>query len=182
ITAKTGYAAYQETAKQQAMLENIAESAKAKGLKGIDNKVASAYDQMKSMQKEIDNLKNQIFALKAKEWTNDVKTLGNVDALIRKTEGMDAGALKDIVSNLKAQNPNVVCFFANVNNDKVVFVAGAGKDAVKKGVHAGNLVKKAAQICQGNGGGKPDMAQAGGKDVSKLNEAMDEIRSQLTNI
>ena len=182
ITAKTGYAAYQETAKQQAMLENIAESAKAKGLKGIDNKVASAYDQMKSMQKEIDNLKNQIFALKAKEWTNDVKSLGNVDALIRKTEGMDAGALKDIVSNLKAQNPNVVCFFANVNNDKVVFVAGAGKDAVKKGVHAGNLVKKAAQICQGNGGGKPDMAQAGGKDVSKLNEAMDEIRSQLTNI
>ncbi len=182
ITAKTGYAAYQETAKQQAMLENIADSAKAKGLKGIDTKVANAYDQMKAMQKEIDNLKNQIFALKSKEWADDVKSLGNVDALIRKTEGMDAGALKDIVSNLKAQNPNVVCFFANLNNDKVVFVAGAGKEAVKKGVHAGSLVKKAAQICSGNGGGKPDMAQAGGKDASKLDDAIQEIRNTLLNI
>ena len=108
--------------------------------------------------------------------------MGSVNALIKKVEGMDAGALKDIVSNLKAKDPNIVCFFGNVSNDKIVFVSGAGKDAVSKGVHAGQLVKKAAQLCSGNGGGKPDMAQAGGKDISKLNEAFEAIKKELANI
>lgn len=182
ITAKTRYAAYKECANEKNMLENIAVSAKQKGLKNLDAKVEAGYEQMRNLQKEIDNLKNQIFALKSKEWINETVELGKVHALIKKVDGMDAQALKDIVSNLKAQDPNIVCFFGNVNGDKVVFVSGAGKEAVSKGVHAGQLVKAAAQICSGNGGGKPDMAQAGGKDSSKLNEAFDEIKKTLTNL
>lgn len=164
------------------MLENIAISAKQKGIKNIDTKVDAAYQNMHALQKEIEQLKNQIFALKSNEWVNETVSLGSVNALIKKVEGMDAGALKDIVSNLKAKDPNIVCFFGNVSNDKIVFVSGAGKDAVSKGVHAGQLVKKAAQLCSGNGGGKPDMAQAGGKDISKLNEAFEAIKSELANI
>jgi alanyl-tRNA synthetase len=87
--------------------------------------------------------------------------------------------LKTRVSNLKAKDANVVCFFANVNGDKVVFVSGAGKEAVAKGVHCGKLVKAAAQVCSGNGGGKPDMAQAGGKDASKVQEALDGVSQNL---
>ena len=67
----------------------------------------------------------------------------------------------------------------NKNHGKLVFVAGAGKEAVAKGVHAGKLVKAAAQICQGNGGGKPDMAQAGGKDASKVEEALENLKASL---
>lgn len=65
---------------------------------------------------------------------------------------------------------------------KAVFVSGAGKEAVKAGVHAGQLVKKAAQICSGNGGGKPDMAQAGGKDASKVDEAINAITEELKSL
>ena len=79
---------------------------------------------------------------------NETVSLGSVNALIKKVEGMDAGALKDIVSNLKAKDPNIVCFFGNVSNDKIVFVSGAGKDAVSKGVHAGQLVKKLLNYAQ----------------------------------
>jgi alanyl-tRNA synthetase len=182
IVAKTGYQAYKECASEKNMLENIAISAKQKGIKNIDTKVDAAYQNMHALQKEIEQLKNQIFALKSNEWVNETVSLGSVNALIKKVEGMDAGALKDIVSNLKAKDPNIVCFFGNVSNDKIVFVSGAGKDAVSKGVHAGQLVKKAAQLCSGNGGGKPDMAQAGGKDISKLNEAFEAIKSELANI
>ena len=53
---------------------------------------------------------------------------------------------------------------------------------MRKGVHAGKLVKQAAMLCDGNGGGKPDMAQAGGKDISKLNEAFEAIKKELANI
>ena len=179
ITAKTKFAAYEEFASEHTMLENIAASAKQKSIKAIDEKVDNAYKQMKDLQKEIANLKNQIFALKSSDWEKDIVEVGSVHALIKKVEGMDANALKDIVSNLKAKDANVVCFFANVNGDKVVFVSGAGKEAVAKGVHCGKLVKAAAQVCSGNGGGKPDMAQAGGKDASKVQEALDGVSQNL---
>ena len=73
-------------------------------------------------------------------------------------------------------------FHSKVIQEKVVFVSGAGKEAVKAGVHAGQLVKKAAQICSGNGGGKPDMAQAGGKDASKVDEAINAITEELKSL
>ena len=92
---------------------------------------------------------------------------------------MDGKSLKEIVSNLKSQDPDLICFFASVNEDKLIFVCGAGKNAIAKGIHSGNLVKTASQICQGNGGGKPDLAQAGGKDVSKLEEALETIKNSL---
>ena len=182
ITAKTRYAAYEEIAHEHAMLENIATSARSKGIKNIDEKVGAAYDQMKALQKEIDNLKNQIFALKSNEWVNEAVEMNSVHALIKKVEGMDAKALKDIVSNLKSQDDKIVCFFANVANDKIVFVAGAGKEAIQSGANAGQLVKAAAQICSGNGGGKPDMAQAGGKDVTKVEEALNQVTSALKSL
>lgn len=179
ITAKTGLAAYEEFKGQQDMLENIAVCAKQKGIKDIDQKVINAYKQMHDMQKEIDNLKNQMFALKSKEWIQEAKEVGSLHVLIKKVSNMEAGALKDIVSNLKAQDESLVCFFASVNDDKVVFVSGAGKQAISQGVHCGKLVKEAALICDGKGGGKPDMAQAGGKDVSKVQESLDHVLSLL---
>ena len=182
ITAKTKFAAYEEYAHEHEMLENIASSAKQKGIKNIDEKVDNAYSQMHDLQKEIDNLKNQIFALKSKEWASDAKDFGKVNVLIKQVSGMDANALKDIVSNLKAQDEKIVCFFANTNGEKVVFVAGAGKEAISNGVNAGQLVKAAAQICSGNGGGKPDMAQAGGKNSSKVSEAIESVTNTLKNL
>ncbi len=179
ITAKTSFAAYEEFSHEHDVLENIAASAKQKTLKNIDVKVANSYEEIKSLQKEISNLKNQIFSLKAQDWKKDIETLDSYHILFKRVEGMDSGALKDIVSNLKAEDENVVCFFANENNGKIVFVAGAGKQAVQNGVHAGKLVKQAAQICGGNGGGKPDMAQAGGKDVSKIEEAIQSVKNEL---
>lgn len=182
ITAKTKYAAYKECAHQQAQLEHIAKSAKQKSTKEIELKVDSFLEQMHALQKENENLKNQIFALKSKEWILEAKECGSIKALIKKVQGMDASALKDIVSNLKGQDEIIVCFFVNVNDNKVVFVAGAGKEAVRKGVHAGKLVKQAAMLCDGNGGGKPDMAQAGGKDISKVDEAMKLVENKLKEI
>lgn len=176
ITAKTGYEAYQEFASQQRQLENIAETVRQKGIKNLDQKVADLYEQMRNDQKEIENLKQQIFALKSNEWMKDIEDKGNVHLLIKQLKDMDGGSLKDIVSNLKGNDPKLVCFFASVNNDKVVFVAGAGKEAVQQGFHAGKIVKTAAQICQGNGGGKPDLAQAGGKDASQLDGAIQSVQ------
>ncbi len=179
ITAKTKYAAFKEFAHEHKTLETIADYAKQKSIKGIDDKIGSVYEELKKVQKENENLKNQIFALKSREWIKDAITMGKHRVLIKKVSHMDAKSLKDIVSNLKAENDDIVCFFVNCDGDKAVFVAGAGKDAIEDGIHAGNLVKQASQLCAGNGGGKPDMAQAGGKDVSKVDEAIELIKNTL---
>jgi alanyl-tRNA synthetase len=178
ITAKTGLAAYEEFAAEHEMLENIAGSAKSKTLKAIDEKVAGAYDQIKAQQKEIDELKNQIFALKSNEWIQEAVEINGLRVLIKKTD-LDGKSLKDIAANLKAKDENLVVVFASNAGGKVVFVAGAGKEAVAKGIHAGKLVKAAASICSGNGGGKPDLAQAGGKDASKIEEALSAVKESI---
>ena len=179
ITAKTGMAAYEDFAAQQKMLENIAAAAKSKGIKNIDEKVEASYDQMRAMNKEIEELKNQIFSLKARDWADEAVNVDGVQILVHRADGMDAKALKDIAATLKGDHPDMAVVLASVCNGKVVFVAGCGKEACCKGLKAGNLVKAAAQICSGNGGGKPDLAQAGGKDAARVDEALDAIRSEM---
>ena len=184
ITAKTGKAAYEEFAQSQKMLQNIARFIKAKGLKQLDDKVENSVSQNRILQKEIEDLRNQIFTLKAKEWAGEAVSMGDLKVLIKKVKGLDGAALKDIAASLKGDHPDMVVFFASVNpeSSKIVFVCGAGKDAVKKGIKAGVLVKVAANLCGGNGGGKPDLASAGGKDASKLDEAFDEVKAQIEQI
>ena len=184
ITAKTGKAAYEEFAQSQKMLQNIARFIKAKGLKQLDDKVENSVSQNRILQKEIEDLRNQIFTLKAKEWAGEAVSMGDLKVLIKKVKGLDGASLKDIAASLKGDHPDMVVFFASVNpeSSKIVFVCGAGKDAVKKGIKAGVLVKAAANLCGGNGGGKPDLASAGGKDASKLDEAFDEVKAQIEQI
>ncbi|MBR6564737.1 MAG: alanine--tRNA ligase, partial [Clostridia bacterium] len=76
---------------------------------------------------------------------------------------------------VKGDNPDTVTVFAGVNGEKLTFCASCGKDAIAKGVHAGNLVREIAKLTGGNGGGKPDSAMAGGKDVSKLADALSSV-------
>ena len=80
-------------------------------IKNIDEKVQNAYDQIKSLNKEIDDLKNQIFSLKANQWIEEKINIGTLNAYIKKVEGMDGKALKDVVSNIKGKDDNSVCFF-----------------------------------------------------------------------
>lgn len=182
ITAKTGKAAYEEFAAQQKLLEHIAAAAKAKGITNLDQKIDASFAQLKALNKEVEDLKNQIFTLKSKEWASEAKDVNGLHVLVKEVSGLDGKALKDIASSLKGNDPAMVCFFASVNDGKITFVAGAGKEAVKKGVHAGNLVKEAAAICGGKGGGKPDLAQAGGKDASSLSKALEDVRQHAAAI
>lgn len=181
ITAKTGQAAYRDFAAQQKLLEHIAASAKAKGIANLDQKIDASFDRLKALGKEVEDLKNQIFTLKSKEWKNEAKDINGLHVLVKQVSGLDGKALKDIASTLKGDDPDMVCFFASADPEgKLTFVAGAGKNAVKKGVHAGKLVKEAAALCDGKGGGKPDLAQAGGKNAAGLSQAFEKVSEMVT--
>jgi len=81
-------------------------------------------------------------------------------------------ALRNACENLRSRIGTGVVVLASSHGGKVGFVAMASKDAVARGIHCGNIVKEAAKAAGGGGGGRPDMAQAGGKDVSKIDEAL----------
>ncbi len=180
ITAKTGFAAYQEFAANQKTLINIAHALKMNGISNVEPKVVQLVNELSIANKTCSQLNEQIFALKANDLVNQLKPIGKGKILIERFDQMDAKALKDIASNIKSQKEDSVVFFACVNDNKIVFVAGAGKGAVANGVRCGDLVKQAATICGGNGGGKPDLAQAGGKDIGKLEEALATVENMLT--
>ena len=95
---------------------------------------------------------------------------------------MDGKALKEIVSTLKGQDDQMVILLISNNDGRLTLVAGAGKEAVKRGVHAGNLVKAAALTTEGKGGGKPDLAQAGGSNAAKINEALNQALQTIETL
>mgnify|MGYP001852752726 FL=1 len=88
----------------------------------------------------------------------------------------DANALKTMGDQLKVKIGSGVVVLASAKEDKVNLLAMATDDVVKKGIHAGNIIKAAAACCKGGGGGRPNMAQAGGKDASKIGEALQKAK------
>ena len=180
ITAKTGYAAYEDFATEEATLRSIATSLKMKGIVNVDAKVDQMLQENAQLKKELSALQNEMFTLKANELVHEIKEINGRHVLIKRLDGADANALKDIASTIKGQQENVVVFLASVCNDKVVFVAGADKAAIATGIKCGDLVKEAAMVCDGKGGGRPDLAQSGGKDITKVDEAIEFIKNKLS--
>ena len=101
------------------------------------------------------------------------KTIDDVTYLVQKVENIDVNVLKDIIDKLTANLNKTVVFFADVVGDKIIFIAKQKNTSFV----CGNLVKEAAIIAGGNGGGRPDFAQAGGKDVSKVDDALAKINN-----
>lgn len=179
ITAKTSYAAYSEFAALEATMGRIAETMKLKGIVQVESKVEQMLNEVASLKKQIATLQNEMFTLKANELSNDVKAGSKVNYLVQRFDGVDGKALKDIVSTLKGTCENIVVFLASASEDKITFVAGADKQAIANGFKCGDLVKEAALMTGGKGGGRPDLAQAGGKDITKLAEALEFITNKL---
>lgn len=179
ITAKTGYAAYEEYKAEEETLKTIASTMKIKTLNGVDEKVMNLVNEIADLKKELSKLQETALMAQADVILKEAKEVDGKKILIKQMNELAGGALKEIAISLRDKMSNSVVFLASTNNDKVVFVAAADKALVKEGIHCGNLVKEAATICDGNGGGKPDLAQAGGKSAQKVNEALVKIASNL---
>ena len=98
-----------------------------------------------------------------------------IKVAVAKFDGTAPDELRKMIDTLKAENENAVAVLASVNGEKLTFCAGVGKAALARGAHAGNIVKAVAQIAGGNGGGKPDSAMAGGKEIEKAQTALDAV-------
>ncbi|MBR2263379.1 MAG: alanine--tRNA ligase, partial [Firmicutes bacterium] len=170
IEAVTGRKALEFYNNQELELKKIAaivKSAKDRVVESVEN----LQQQNKALQKELESLKSQMTANAANDILKDVYSVGDIKVLCVYQPDLGMDELKNMGDTLKDKLGACVLVLAG-GKEKVQFVAMATQEAVAAGAHAGNIVREAAKICGGGGGGKPAMAQAGGKDASKAEEAL----------
>lgn len=176
IEAITGEAAYKYVIELEKDMDNITNLLKS-NRKDVVSKMQNILDELKSKEKEIELLKSKMTLSIADEILNSKQNVNGIDTIVYKTDELDMNELRNLGDRLRDTMGSGVIVLASIDNDKINFVSMVTKDLVKRGIHAGNIVKEVAKITGGGGGGRPDMAQAGGKDISKLDDALNKVPS-----
>ncbi|EGJ28105.1 alanine--tRNA ligase [Streptococcus porcinus] len=164
ILALTGQQAFEAFRQREDALKEIATNLKAPQLKEVPSKVASLSEQVRDLQKENHELKEKAAAAQAGDLFKDVKEVNGHRYIATEVSVADAGALRTFADNWKQKDYSDVLVLVAAIGEKVNVLV-ASRD---KAVHAGNLIKSLAPIVSGRGGGKPDMAMAGGSDASQI--------------
>ncbi len=182
IEAVTGIEAYNYVKNMENIINEISGVLKS-SKKDMVNKIQSTLDDNKILEKEIEKLKSNLTLSKLDDIIAGISNVDGVDVIYKKLDNLDGNSLRELGDNIKDQLGSVLVVLGSDKDDKVSLVAMATKDLVVKGIHAGNIIKEIAKVTGGGGGGRPDMAQAGGKDASKIEEALNMvpeiIKSQL---
>ncbi len=138
--------------------------------------------ELKDKSKEIESLKSQLAGSQIDALINTAPMVGDTKIITSMFVGTSADMLKTMCDKLTDKVKNCVAVLAGVNGEKLTFVCACSKEAIKAGLKAGDIVKKVALIAGGNGGGKPDMAMAGGKNVDKTDEAIFAVQGIVKEI
>jgi alanyl-tRNA synthetase len=180
IEAVTGKAALLHVQHLENVLRQVSRTLKTSP-EAVVERVEKTIAQQKALEKEVGQLKGRLAAESAGAATDEIKDVGGVAVLARKVEVDNPGALRDLADQLKDKIKSGVVVLGSVSGDKVLLVSVVTKDLTKK-LHAGKIVKQVAGIVGGGGGGRPDMAQAGGSKPEKLDEAIDAVYGIVSGI
>lgn len=179
IEAVTGAGAIAAMHTEDMMLANTARLVKS-DVASVVSKVDALVSHSKQLEKEIQQLKDKLAAQEGAGLINQVQEINGVKVLIAQLDGADNKALRGMVDELKNQLGSAVVILGNVSDDKVGLIAGVTKDLIGK-VKAGELVNLVALQVGGKGGGRPDMAQAGGTDAAALPAALATVAPWLAD-
>ncbi len=135
-------------------------------------KVEQQVAELKTTRLALEKFKAEASLGEARQFLMSAKDVCGLKVLTAHRDGMDANGLRQMGDFLRDKEPTVVAVLSSVNDGKITFLAVCGKDAVSKGIKAGELVKNVCAICGGKGGGKPDSAMGGGSDLLKLDDAL----------
>ena len=176
IEAVTGAGVLALLASKQEVIDTAAAALKTTGLE-LSRRAEQVAGEMKTMSREIESLKAEIAKGQTAALESKIEDVKGVSALFAQIDGMPTDQLRNMVDMLL--NKADVVVLAGAVDGKVAFAAGATKATVGKGAHAGNILKAAAKVAQGGGGGRPDSATAGGKEVTKVAAALAEAKNAL---
>ncbi len=171
IEAITGQATLDFMEERTQMLVQAAREFKVSPMELV-SRIEATFTEMKSMRQEIDKFKSEASLGETRQFLIGAKTVCGLKVVTAVQNGLDANELRRRGDFLRDKEPSVVGVLASVNGGKITLLAVCGPEAVKKGVKAGELVKRVCGICGGKGGGKPESAMGGGTDLLKLDDAL----------
>ncbi|MDF2903562.1 MAG: alaS, partial [Bacillus sp. (in: firmicutes)] len=171
IEAVTGESAYKLLNDQIGILKEVAAKLKSNP-KEVVNRIETLLGEIKQLQRENESLSAKLGNIEAGGLVSKIKEIDGIKVLSAKVQASDMNNLRNMADDLKQKIGSGIVLLGSVNDDKVNLIAGVTNDLIEKGYHAGKLIKEVASRCGGGGGGRPDMAQAGGKDPNKLESAL----------
>ena len=171
IEAITGKECLKKMEKNQTLLFQVSAKLKTKPAE-LASRIETQLDEIRELKRAIDTFKARETAGEAERFLYGARTVSDLKIITATLPGADAGKLRQIGDTLRDKNSGIVAVMAGVKDEKITFLAVCGKDAVSKGIKAGDLVKLVCCCCGGSGGGKPDSAMGGGKDASKVDNAL----------
>ena len=180
IEAVTGTGILKLIADKDALINETAAQLKTPNPSDLTKRAAMLVSELHSAHKEIEALNAKLAASKLGDILSCAKQIGSVKLIATRLADMQVDAARTLADDVKANHADTVAVFAVENADKINFIAVAGKDAVAAGAHAGKLVGAVAAATGGKGGGRPDSAMAGGKDASKIDEALSVAEATLS--
>ena len=160
------------------MIDNTAKALKAANHNDLVLRANAVQSELKEAHRALESAEAKLADAKLASLIDSAKTVGAVRLLTARLE-MKTDAARSLCDAIKGKYSDMVAVFAVVDGDRLGFVACCGADAVKAGAHAGKLVGAVAALTGGKGGGRPDSAMAGGKDIAKAEEALAEVENLL---
>ncbi|UOQ46295.1 alanine--tRNA ligase [Halobacillus salinarum] len=179
IEAVTAKSAYTYMNNKEGLLKQAGHLLKTRPDR-VPERIEGLYKELKDLQREKESLTAKLSNLEASSILDEVETVNGVKVLAKQVDVKDKQALRTMIDDLKQSIGSGIILLAAPSGEKVQLIAGVSKDLVEKGYHAGNLIKEAATRCGGGGGGRPDMAQAGGKDAAKIPEALNYAKEYVS--
>ncbi len=171
IEAVTGKRALEEMNRFQDMLFQAAAALKVKPV-DLKERAGQMVSEARELRQTIEKLKAKEFVSETDQFLMSAKAVKGLKVVSMSRSGMTADDMRKMGDFLRDKEPKVAALLAGVNEEKITFLAVCGKEAVAKGVKAGDIIKTIAPICGGKGGGKPDSAMGGGSDLLKLDDAL----------
>ncbi len=171
IEAITGDNVLSYYAEVEKTLNEAAKAAKC-STADLTDKITKMLAEIKALNSEIESLKSKAAKESLGNVENDIKEVNGVKVIATKVSGVDMNGLRDLGDQLKTKIESGVVVIASETDGKVNLIAMVTDDAIKKGAHAGNLIKEISGLVGGGGGGRPNMAQAGGKNPAGIDECL----------
>ena len=178
IEAVTGTGVLDYIKNSDELIRNTAAALKLVNISELDKRALTVMNELKASEKETAKLRAEISEMKSGSLMDNAVDVNGVKLVVSTLENVNPGDLRSMCDKVKESDDTVI-FICSVNGNAASFACACGKSAVSKGAHAGNLVKKIAGLAGGSGGGRPDSAMAGTKDVSGIDNAMAAVKDEL---
>ena len=178
IEAVTGLGAYRYARENINHLNQVASHLQSSPAE-VFSKVESLEAELKQTNRELDQVRIEVANQAFKQKMDDVREISGVPVLSALIPNADVDALRSLADQFRQKHPSGVVVLGTVINEKPSLIAAVTPDLISRGLKAGDLIKRVAQVVGGGGGGRPDMAQAGGKDPAKLPEALAQVESYI---